>query len=205
VWRRPLVRRAALPGLIGLLTLLAWHNRFVQDDAFISFRYADNLARGLGLTWNPGERVEGYTNFLWTLALAGAARLGIDLVLAAHALGLLSCVLTLYATYRLGLVLLASRPWAMVAVVLLGTNYTFSAYATYATGGLETQLQTCLLTVMLWLSTDLLSVRRLTPARLAVVSVVAGTALLVLYLTANARVDSVIVHHGLRTVLLDGR
>lgn len=40
------------------------------DDAFISFRYAENLARGDGLVFNPGERVEGYSNFLWTVLLA---------------------------------------------------------------------------------------------------------------------------------------
>jgi hypothetical protein len=37
------------------------------DDAMISMRYARNLAEGYGLVWNPGERVEGYTNPLWTL------------------------------------------------------------------------------------------------------------------------------------------
>jgi hypothetical protein len=40
----------------------------------ISMRYAANLAAGAGLVWNPGERVEGYTNFLWTLLMAVAAR-----------------------------------------------------------------------------------------------------------------------------------
>src|SRR3954468_9274361 len=44
--------------------------RAIQDDAFISFRYADNLARGNGLVWNLGEYVEGYTNFLWTILIA---------------------------------------------------------------------------------------------------------------------------------------
>ncbi len=47
-----------------LLTVLAWSNRFIQDDAFISFRYAENLVQGKGLVYNEGERVEGYTNFL---------------------------------------------------------------------------------------------------------------------------------------------
>ena len=37
------------------------------DDAMISMRYARNAANGLGLVWNPSERVEGYTNFLWTI------------------------------------------------------------------------------------------------------------------------------------------
>ena len=43
----------------------------VVDDALISFRYAVNLVEGRGLVFNPGERVEGYTNFLWTIVLAG--------------------------------------------------------------------------------------------------------------------------------------
>src|SRR5262245_51389143 len=32
------------------------------DDAYISYRYARNLARGIGLVYNEGERIEGYTN-----------------------------------------------------------------------------------------------------------------------------------------------
>ena len=43
---------------------------WLHDDAMISMRYARNLAHGAGLVWNPGERVEGYTNFLWTLWMA---------------------------------------------------------------------------------------------------------------------------------------
>lgn len=42
----------------------------IQDDAFISFRYARHFAAGQGLVWNVGERVEGYTNFLWTLLMS---------------------------------------------------------------------------------------------------------------------------------------
>src|SRR6186713_365207 len=38
----------------------------LSDDQMISMRYADNLASGNGLVWNPGERVEGFTNPLWT-------------------------------------------------------------------------------------------------------------------------------------------
>ena len=45
----------------------AW---FLCDDAFISFRYVRNLIEGHGLVFNPGERVEGYTNFPWVLELA---------------------------------------------------------------------------------------------------------------------------------------
>jgi len=42
------------------------------DDAMISMRYASNLSNGLGLVWNAGERVEGYTNLLMTLLMSVA-------------------------------------------------------------------------------------------------------------------------------------
>jgi hypothetical protein len=40
------------------------------DDAFTSYRYAENLVQGHGLVFNPGERVEGYSNFLYVLIMA---------------------------------------------------------------------------------------------------------------------------------------
>jgi hypothetical protein len=41
-----------------------------SDDAYVSYRYAKNLIQGHGLVFNPGERVEGYSNFLYTLLMA---------------------------------------------------------------------------------------------------------------------------------------
>jgi arabinofuranosyltransferase len=40
------------------------------DDAYISYRYALNLVEGHGLVFNPGEKVEGFSNLLWVLAAA---------------------------------------------------------------------------------------------------------------------------------------
>jgi len=42
----------------------------IGDDAYITFRYAENLARGVGLVYNEGERVLGTTTPLFTLILA---------------------------------------------------------------------------------------------------------------------------------------
>lgn len=58
---------AIVPGYVAHFRLL---DARIQDDAYISFRYARHLATGQGLVWNLGERVEGYTNFLWTLLMA---------------------------------------------------------------------------------------------------------------------------------------
>lgn len=49
---------------------------FSYDDAFITYRYADNFARGAGLVFNPGEAVLGTTAPGWALALGALARAG---------------------------------------------------------------------------------------------------------------------------------
>ena len=52
---------------------------FLFDDAMISMRYAYNLANGNGLVWNVGERVEGYSNFLWVLVMGIAHSLPVSI------------------------------------------------------------------------------------------------------------------------------
>ncbi len=60
---------------------------FLCDDAFISFRYAEHLANGMGLVWNPGERVEGYTNFLWVVLMSVVMRAGLSPEFWSNAIG----------------------------------------------------------------------------------------------------------------------
>ena len=92
-WDRwgPLVRRgvvAAVAVALMVWAFLRWrHSQAVFDDAFISFRYARNLVAGHGLVFNPGERVEGYTNFLWTLIAALGIALGRDPLATTRAVG----------------------------------------------------------------------------------------------------------------------
>lgn len=50
------------------------------EDAYITYRFARNLAEGLGPVFNPGERVEGYSNFLWMTAIALAHAMGLSMV-----------------------------------------------------------------------------------------------------------------------------
>src|SRR5436189_992982 len=83
----------ALGAAIVWLLVREWHYAgWMDDDAFISFRYAQNLAEGNGLVFNPGERVEGYTNFLWVLLLAAGDVLGAAPDVAAHGWSLLATV-----------------------------------------------------------------------------------------------------------------
>ena len=90
--RRP---RRISPWVTTLLTVpivyyslqWAWELKWIADDAFISFRYAENLLAGNGLVLNPGEYVEGYTNFLWLMLLAATFELASSPLRAAAAAG----------------------------------------------------------------------------------------------------------------------
>lgn len=123
------------------------------DDAYISFRYALNLIDGNGLVYNPGEAVQGYTNFLWVILLAGAMWAGLPPVPFGFVLGALAgasvVVLTVIWSMRR---LAPGRTSAYVAPVLLVSNF---AVAVWSTRGLETGLFTLLI-----LAASLLYLRR---------------------------------------------
>lgn len=116
-----------LVGLVAPLAVLAANARalagFTIDDAYISFRYARNLADGLGLVYNAGERVEGYTNFLWTLLLALFYKCGLDPVIAAKLMGVAAVfgVMTLF--------FLMSGTTLCLANWLLVTSLSFQGHA----------------------------------------------------------------------------
>jgi hypothetical protein len=119
---------------------------FVTDDAYISFRYARNLALSGELVFNLGERVEGYTNFLWTVILALGIKLGFGPVVLSRFLGVALGIATLAAVVRMSLRLAGEERsrWHLVAPVLLAAT---GAYACWCSGGLETQLFTFLVTL----------------------------------------------------------
>jgi arabinofuranosyltransferase len=119
----------------------AWTVRFVQDDAFITYRFARNLARGEGLVFNPGERVEGYTNFLWTTLHALPEYLGWTTPLFSQVLGVVVMVGTVAVALRLSRRVFGDPAMAYLATLALVANVTFLGYAT---GGLETMLQALL-------------------------------------------------------------
>ena len=121
--------------------MFAWLRRFVQDDAFITFVYSRNLAEGMGPTWF-GDRVEGYTNFLWMLWVALGMRLGIEPVALTQVTGVVLFALLLWVTGKLALRYGGDGPAALIAVGLMATNV---SVVSYATGGLETILQALLL------------------------------------------------------------
>lgn len=128
------VQDELLAGAIMITALLgvaayAW----ICDDATISLRYAWNLASGRGLVFNVGERVQGFTNPLWTLALALGALWGSHHVWAIQ-LGLICSLGALAGLWscarRLGL-----QAGGFAAIVVLA--FACQPVLAFSTSGLE--------------------------------------------------------------------
>ena len=118
--------------------LLVYRCWFVIDDAFISFRYAQNWAEGHGLRYNLGEHPpeEGYTNFLWVAFCGVVEFLGGSAVVWAPLVSFLAGSVLLYVLFRtmqddLGL----CREAALLSAFSLGV---FPSFAIWSTGGLAT-------------------------------------------------------------------
>ncbi len=70
--------------------------RLTLEDAFITFRYADNISAGKGFVYNQGEHVLGTTTPLWTLVLAAARSAGAtDPVASSRTAGIMCDIATL--------------------------------------------------------------------------------------------------------------
>ena len=81
---------------ILVFSLLTIFPKWIVDDAYISFRYAENLVVHGEFTFNVGEDpVEGYTGVLLPIGIALALHMGISPEIAAHFFGILSFLLLL--------------------------------------------------------------------------------------------------------------
>ena len=132
-----------------VLGVRLWQLReYVIDDAFISFQYARNLAEGRGLVFNEGERVEGYSNLPWVLAMAPFIRAGIDPLLAARTLSVVCVCLTFWLMLRVsvGLNGVADEQGTLAPLALALS----SSYVMWILGGLETQLMALCVIALLW-------------------------------------------------------
>lgn len=77
----------ALAAALTALALTIILRGLAVDDAFVTYRYAANLAHGLGFVYNPGERVLSTTAPFYGLLLSLPARLRLPLPLVGNALG----------------------------------------------------------------------------------------------------------------------
>jgi len=121
----------------GLFGALCDRYDVVQDDAYISLVYSKNFVAGEGLVFNLGERVEGYTNFLWVMLLALPHALSIDAVWMARLFGTLAAAGLILSCWRAA-ASLSTRPsgFALLAApCLLAAN---GALAFWSVSGMET-------------------------------------------------------------------
>jgi hypothetical protein len=120
---------------LGFAALCALSWRFVADDAWITARYADNLAAGDGFVWNPGgPRVEGYSNPALVGLEALGARAGIAPIDFARWFGVACGLALLVVVDRLGREVVGAAA-ARVALVLIAL---YAPFAMWSVGGLET-------------------------------------------------------------------
>jgi hypothetical protein len=135
---------AALVGALIAAALHAWwHAGFTVDDAGTSYTYARSFADGIGLgvLHAGGARVEGYSNFLWVLLLAGARALGIPIGAAAKALGAASLIGSAWLLHSI-LVRIVRRSALLWATLLLPLT---TCVALWSMSGLESGLYALLL------------------------------------------------------------
>lgn len=133
------------------LVLLRVHglgDRFLTlDDAFISFRYAQHFVEGHGLVYNLGERVEGYTNFLWTVLIAGGIKLGLEPVRFTEWANLAVVLATTGWLFVAGRRLFGSVPWALLPPLV----YCLGDRARFVVSGMEMLLFPLLVFAGVWL------------------------------------------------------
>ncbi|MEO0082658.1 MAG: tetratricopeptide repeat protein [candidate division WOR-3 bacterium] len=126
------------------LVVFVWHSTssaFLQDDSFITYRYARNVVRGLGPVFNPGERVEGYTNFIWMMLLAALGILGLPfttIIPLSQVLGVICGAAVIFIMFQTVRRVTSGPPLlAPAAVLLLAFN---GAFAYWCVSGMETGL-----------------------------------------------------------------
>jgi len=137
--------------LLALIIALGHQAVFMHwtcDDAFISYRYAENLSRGNGLVFNTGEKVEGFSNFSWVILLSVFSTLDISPLAISKVLSLL------FSFFMIGLVFVTARAsgagpvWAVLCALLLSSA---TSLAYFSMSGLETVLYTFLLLLAVYI------------------------------------------------------
>jgi hypothetical protein len=151
--RAPRLLDPRQPFLVPLLVLFVTRGFFWRllpfaiEDSYITYRYARNFARGLGLVFNPGERVMGFTSPLWTIWNAVGIAFHADPVLWSRVTTLALESVTLVIVGRLLLRNFGSA--AAWAFALFYASWTF--LAAMAVSGMENSAVFCLLALSAWL------------------------------------------------------
>ncbi len=144
---RYLTPLAILFSVVALGVYSLYIQPWMLDDAFIAFRYAENIVAGDGPVFNVGERVEGYTSFLWMILLALGRLSGADIVIFSKVLGLAFAVgniILLANAHRF--IRAIDSGVSVIATLLLGSTGIFLAWGV---SGMEVTLFTFLISLSL--------------------------------------------------------
>ena len=144
-WDNRVRAKHASPLQIALILFFLAHALFYYwalgtdavDDAYISFRYAQNAIRGNGLVFNPGERVEGFTNFLWTAMTIPLEGAHVDVGRASMLIGALFGIAILWLVVRFAKRMGAPYGSGWLAALLLAVD---GSFVLWSVSGLETPL-----------------------------------------------------------------
>lgn len=144
VQEKPLLAAAVLV-LLGVAVLFPYRH-FAGDDAYITFRFARNLAEGGGFAFNAGIPTYGSTAPLWVFLIAGLHRLGLDVPDAAHVMNWVFAVADILLFFKLATLYLGRNSAAWIATVLLLADPWFIRWSI---SGMENPLALALLMGML--------------------------------------------------------
>ncbi|MCX5898595.1 MAG: hypothetical protein NTY29_10425 [Proteobacteria bacterium] len=113
------------------------------EDAYITYRFAKNFAEGNGPVFNEGDRVEGYSNFLWMAGISCACKLGFDMPGFSRFVCWLSNTLTFLLVWFIPFRYFCTRGFSSLVAPLLYVLFLPFHYS--ATSGLETAPYTFLI------------------------------------------------------------
>jgi hypothetical protein len=147
--------------LLAMLVTIALGERYSRiyyrsmvDDAMTSVQYAKQLALGNGVVFNVGERVEGYTNFLWVVFMApiyGVCHLlGVEFVPVIIHVNMLIAAGVVLFVYLLG-----ARIWGprhLATLVAVGLCLVDNSFTVWAALGLEVHFLALFMLLALWLA-----------------------------------------------------
>lgn len=79
--------------ILFALGTIIFFPKWIVDDAYITFRYSENLANHFQLIYNINSHpVEGYTGIILPVLIAFAIKFGISPIVATHSIGIISFV-----------------------------------------------------------------------------------------------------------------
>ena len=131
---------------LSLFSYIWIQSAYLCDDAYVSFRTVDNFIHGLGLTWNPTERVQAFSNPFWVFLLAFAYLIFPDIYYISFFLSFTLSLLSIL----IGLIILREHSFfskLMFIMLILSSR----AFIDYTSSGLENPLTFVLISLFLLL------------------------------------------------------